>query len=361
MTDQLLDGFRDSYAEARSAFLEAAQGVAAVTAFVKAERGPTGEELATDVAWIGPPDARRVLVAMSGTHGVEGLCGSACQVNWLRSPSAKALPEGVAVLLIHLINPYGTAWEQRTTEERVDLNRNFVDHASPYRETPLYEQLHEAFMCPARSGPERDAAEAAIGAFRAAHGEQAYAQAVFGGQYTHPDGLNYGGGAPAASNRTLVEIAERYLAHARHVVFLDYHTGLGPFGYASLIMFCNSGEPLHRRAVDWFGPTVMPVGGPDVLPVLGHTGHGMAVALPNADLTPVTVEFGTFDVETECRVVVEDLWLQNHCDRSSPEGRRIKQALVEYFYPASRDWRELVALRSQQVIAASLTGLSALD
>ena len=47
-------------------------------------RGAEGEELSIDVAVLGPPDAREVLLLISGTHGAEGFCGSGCQVNLLR-------------------------------------------------------------------------------------------------------------------------------------------------------------------------------------------------------------------------------------------------------------------------------------
>lgn len=357
--DDLLHGFRETYAEARTAFVAVTSLAGGeLRTYVNPKLGPSGEALATDTAWFGPRDAEKVLVVMSGTHGVEGLSGSACQLNWLNSDRPHNLPAGVAVLMIHLINPYGTAWAQRGTEDQIDLNRNFLDHQAPHRETPYYDLLHDAFLCPDRVGPARWSADAAIAAFRAEHGEQAYAQTVFGGQYSHPTGMNYGGRSAGWSNRTFTAIARQDLAQARQVVFLDYHTGLGAYGYASLIAFCNPGEPLHRRASAWYGPTVMPVGGPDVLPVLGHSGHGLGVALPHAELTALTVEFGTLDVDTECQVVVDDLWLQNHGDRTSPEGRAIKQALLDYFYPSSSDWRELIALRSRQVIDASLSGLA---
>lgn len=357
MVSSLLGGFKEQYADARTAFLAAAGARGAtLEAIEHPMKGPDGGRLSTDLAWIGPRDATKVLMVMSGTHGVEGLCGSACQIDWLLLE--RSLPADVAVLLVHLINPYGTAWEQRGTEDHVDLNRNFVDHDAPYRATPLYAKLHDAFLCRERSGPARRAAEATIAAFRAEHGEQGYAQTVFGGQYSHPDGLNFGGNAPTWSNRCLLAISRRYLDRARHVVLLDYHTGLGPFGYASLILFANRLDPLHVRAESWFGSTVMPVGGPDVIPILGHTGHGLQVALPDTKVTPITVEFGTFDVETECRVVIDDLWLKTHGDRNSEEGRRIKRALVDFFYPSSSDWRELIALRSRQVIASALDGLA---
>jgi hypothetical protein len=47
--------------------------------------GIDGEELAIDVAVIGPDDAESVLlIVVSGTHGVEGFTGSALQHHWFR-------------------------------------------------------------------------------------------------------------------------------------------------------------------------------------------------------------------------------------------------------------------------------------
>ena len=78
--------FSATYAEARAKFLEAARGAgASLSTYAHPERGPDGGELATDVAWIGPADARGALVLVSATHGVEGHCGSGAQV-------ASALP-----------------------------------------------------------------------------------------------------------------------------------------------------------------------------------------------------------------------------------------------------------------------------
>lgn len=61
-------------------------------------------------ALIGNPQAKHLLVALSGTHGVEGYYGSDCQRQWLDDLRERSLPEDVAVLMrSHLINPWGTA------------------------------------------------------------------------------------------------------------------------------------------------------------------------------------------------------------------------------------------------------------
>ena len=46
-------------------------------------KGPAGEALSCDVARVGPEDAQKIVVAISGTHGAEGFCGSGAQVAML--------------------------------------------------------------------------------------------------------------------------------------------------------------------------------------------------------------------------------------------------------------------------------------
>ena len=74
-----------SFDTQRTQFLDAARAAGAVlTTYAHPLKGPNGEALATDVAWLGKPDASRVLMTLSGTHGVEGYYGSTCQAAWLR-------------------------------------------------------------------------------------------------------------------------------------------------------------------------------------------------------------------------------------------------------------------------------------
>ena len=119
--------------------------------------GPDGLALSTETAWLGPRDSDRVLVVMSGTHGVEGFSGSGLQVGLLRQRHRQGSRRGrLGLLLIHAINPSGFAWVRRVTEGNVDLNRNFVDHGKPYPRNAGYETLRDA-ICPAdwlaRRGP----------------------------------------------------------------------------------------------------------------------------------------------------------------------------------------------------------------
>ncbi len=175
-------------------------------------RGPEGERLVTDAAWLGPDEAERVLLTVSGTHGAEGLCGSALQTGSFRAGLARALPPGTALLAVHAINPYGFAWTRRVTEENVDLNRNFVAFDRTLPRNDGYVELAEA-LCPAEwSDAARQATGAHLAEYGRRHGAAALQQAVTGGQYSHPDGIFYGGAAPSWSHRTLLRIVAEYLS-----------------------------------------------------------------------------------------------------------------------------------------------------
>ena len=250
-----LDAFSRAYPEARDKFLAAAHTAgAAVDHHPHPLTGPAGEALATDTAWLGPADASRVLLVLSGTHGVEGLAGSGPQVHWLRRPDA--LPPDTAVLMVHAVNPHGFAWLRRVTEENVDLNRNWVDFAQPLPDNPGYAALHAHYVPPSLDAPTLAAADAAIDDFRRRHGEAAERVARSSGQYTHADGLFYGGQAPTWARRTSESILAARLGRARTVAIVDLHTGLGPYGYGEPI--CNHAPSGDRvaRARRWWGDSV---------------------------------------------------------------------------------------------------------
>jgi len=226
--------FPRDYAESRRRFLRAAKARGAeIRSYVNPNRGPDGGRLATDCAWLGPRNAKNLLVLMSGTHGVEGFCGAGALMDLLAAPPK--LPRGLALLLIHAINPFGFAWIRRVTEDGVDLNRNFVDFAKPPANSG-YDALADAILPKKLSGPVYERAQKKLRAYIAKHGMPAFNVAMSGGQYRHPNGLFFGGTKPTWSHRTQAAIIADYaLKRRRRIAVIDYHTGLGPHGYGDLL------------------------------------------------------------------------------------------------------------------------------
>jgi hypothetical protein len=354
--------FSDSYSDARTKFRDACvEAGALLESHAHPHPGPDGETLTTDIAWIGPRDAEKVLLTISATHGVEGYCGSGAQVATLRSGLLAELPPDIAVMMIHAINPHGFAWSRRVTEGNVDLNRNYADFASPLPDNPGYRELHDA-ICPKDWTPEALAeAQTVIEAYRAEHGPWGLQSAVASGQYSHPDGLFYGGQGPVWSRETFIKALQSHLGAAKAVASIDYHTGLGPYGYGERICVHPADSNGDARVAEWYGDDfTRPTAGTAVSPQLTGTSiNGIAGALPHAAITGVTLEYGTRAIEEVLQSLRADNWLHLHGDLDTALGRDIKAEIRRCFYPDADDWKEAVwerGLETQRLAIAGLAG-----
>src|SRR5262245_29992689 len=184
--------FSSSYREARAKFRAAAAARSATTeSFVHPSiRGPAAEDLALDVAVLGSEAAQRVLMIVSGTHGVEGYAGSGCQVQLLLSDLCPALAQRQRVVLVHAVNPYGFAYDRRTNEDNIDLNRNFIDFANPPPPAADCQEYSSRFLPSGGALADYEQAAARLDAeARARGGYRFLKQALQPGQYFDPAGL----------------------------------------------------------------------------------------------------------------------------------------------------------------------------
>jgi hypothetical protein len=356
--------FSDDYAAARAKFVQACKdhGVQPVP-FPNPHKGPKGEELATDAAWFGPEDARGVLVMISGTHGAEGFPGSAGMIDWLRDGGPEKLRDGIAVLCVHAINPFGFAWLRRVTEEGVDLNRNFVDFSEPLPENAGYDELKDYLVPDSLDEATLAEADAAIAAYRDKHGDTALMLARSGGQYVHSGGTFYGGTGPTHARKTLEAVVAHWkLAERELVAVIDYHTGLGPFGYGEPISDHTPGSVNVERAKRWYGRSVTQprLGTSSSVPKTGLAEYGWERMLGDK-VSFVALEYGTFPPSNGLKVLRADHWLHNtrNVDWDDPKTQEIKRAIKDHFSPDDLDWREMVLFRSRQMQRLALGGLAA--
>ncbi len=352
--------FAADYAEARNRFLAACETAGAVVeTFRNPNSGPEGGPLFTDVARIGDENAENILLAISATHGVEGFFGSGCQVGWLREERWRDLPDGTAAVLVHAINPYGFAWVRRVNEDNIDINRNFVDFAG-IPENPDYAGLADILLPDTWSESSVRDMTTQIDDFIEANGEKAYRAAVVGGQRTHPQGLFYGGREPCWSNRTISEITKRYLSQAKRLAVLDFHTGLGPYAYAELICRHAPGSADLARARSWYGDSVTSPqsGESDSPPIEGNLRMAFVDLLPGTEVTSIAVEMGTLPSDQVLLSLIGDNWLHLRGDVDSEQGRSIKQAIRDAFFPDKPDWNGPAFSRSMEIMSDAVSGLN---
>lgn len=353
--------FSRTHDEARATFLHACiDRGGAIVSHRHPRTGPDGEPLFLDEARFGAPGARKVIFLASGTHGIEGFCGSGIQTFLLRSGVAARLPDDVALVFVHAVNPWGFAWLRRVNEDNVDINRNFIDHTAPHPENPDYAAL-DPLLNPAVLD------EAAVAALLAAtqriaaeHGMGALFRAVSGGQYDHPRGLQFGGRTPVWSNRMLRALWARHAAGADLAVFIDLHSGLGPAGIGLVMQTAATGSIAAQLACDWWPDTIRvePAQGTDAALYSGLIGPAFASAGGPAAAVGVVLEFGTIDMTQVMLAIQADNWLQHHGERDSDAGRAIEQRMRDAFFVDAKEWQESVCERGRDVLDRALSGMA---
>lgn len=345
--------FSDTYQEARTKFISAAEAAGgSLEKYRNPYIGAENEELYVDVATFNLPQAKNILVLGSGTHGIEGFAGSCIQVGLLAEGIAKDLPEDVGLLFYHALNPFGFSHLRRFNEDNIDLNRNFVDHDNPYPSNKGYDVL-ALLIEPINLGRLQDIkAKLLIAWYRLTKGELWLQTAVSQGQYKHPNGLFFGGNKATWSNQVIQRIIERHLSTASHVILIDFHTGLGEYGQAEVIAEVEQGSDSHERMVKWWGDKVkIPLTGKSVSPpVMGTLKRGFAHLLPSADLTAVTLEFGTYPLSEVLWVLRSENYLHHHAGEKGLDSLEIKAEFKRVFYPDKNDWKQAVWQQGREVV-----------
>ena len=241
MSENAIKHFSVSYPEARRLFLEAA---AVTKASVKSYKHPTcrgaaGEKLFIDVATVGNPKSRHALVLMSGTHGIEGYCGSAIQTGFLHSNVMQQAPH-IKVILVHALNPFGFSHLRRPNENNIDLNRNFID----FHEIPSSESYNR-FATVLHQKPTL-LTRAKLIAHIFFLGFRTIQEAVTRGQYQHPDGLFFGGREESWARQTWSTILQ--CTSARRGGSLLHRL---PHGARKI---WDRANPMYRQSGEYGGP-----------------------------------------------------------------------------------------------------------
>jgi hypothetical protein len=353
--------FSETYAQARDKFFAAANslGLAVDRHIHPTARGAAGEELSLDVVALGDASAAGMLLLTSGTHGVEGFCGSGCQVALLQDAEfvQAVRAAGVAVVFLHAVNPYGFSHLHRTNEDNVDMNRNFRDFATPSVPNRAYADVH-GFIVPATWPPEV-ANEARIAAYVAQHGERALQQAITGGQCEFPDGLFYGGTRPAWSNAVFRAVLRKQVAHRGRIGWIDFHTGLGPRGHGEKIYSGRNVPADLRRTRSWWGDDVTSFldGSSSSATLSGVNYNAIYEECPGVPYAGIALEFGTLPMRDMIGALRADQWLMNHPGADASLRAGIKRQVRDAFYCDADDWKSTV---HAQALAASLTAVARL-
>ena len=181
------------------------------------------------------------------------------------------------------------------------------------------------------------------------------------GQYAHPRGVYFGGAREEESARALREIALAETRGADRVVWVDVHTGLGPYGDVEMILEFPREDPRYRRARALWGAAVRSAASGESVSasVCGAMDRGLGELLADRELTLACAEFGTYDPTRVFWALRADNWLHAHGDPDSEAGRQIRAELLEVFRPADPAWRRRVLEVGAGLLERARAGLAA--
>ncbi len=331
--------FPDSYAAARRDFLAAAEAAGAHLSSITFEglAGRDGEALAMDVASIGPQSDGPVLLVLSGVHGVEGFAGSVVQRRWLER--LRDAPPRHALVFVHAVNPWGFSWQTRCDVENVDVNRNLVDDFAALPGNPTYAAIHPILAAPAWTQEAIAAQDAALAGFAETHGAQALTDAMIGGQYAIPEGLNYGGVALAAPVMALCRLVDDLAARHDGFALLDLHTGIAARGEAAVLPFSAACDAPSAHALLGAKDSRFSVGAVGLARMTGILVAGLARRVAPKPAIAAVVEFGTVDRLEIRRALRADLALRFAPPDDVALAGMVRQRVMEAFWPSDAAWR----------------------
>ena len=246
--------------------------------------------------------------------------------------------EDDALILVHVLNPYGMSWMRRVNEANVDLNRNFIhlrDKVMPSGE--LFSRVDNLFNPRTRSGLLLFNLRAAL--VLARYGAGPIKETIGQGQSENPSGLFYIGDSLQSGPARYLEWLREHLSETEYLFNIDVHTGLGRWAQESL--FFEKAVNKKRRLGDALGRKLIK----NFRNSVGYeTRGGLAAAFRSLTHKPqvdyVTQEFGTYSPVRVLHALQRENYFHHHGE--DDVSHQSKQRLKEIFCPASEHWRRTV-------------------
>ena len=311
--------------------------------------------------------AKKIIMVVSGTHGVEGPAGYDLQLKLLEDRVHEKLPADTGLVFVVALNPWGWVNGRRTDKNNVDLNRNGWYGAPPVL-PPLDPEIN------ALVNPEKCDEQwyQELTAWLADPAKTARLRTqVFRGQYDNPKGIFYGGKKRARSLVQLQEYCKNFASTCQHLAVLDIHTGLGEWSEITLLSPTDDGVD-RENLKSWFGLGVQ-------FPNRANTvtddllDFFTSVLPGNMDLTGLTVEIGTIPFEESFPILVMENLLHHQPTATfefpsmgtmwptTQEG--VRRRFSQIFYPpvgCDSEWSALARAGFMPIFRTVVRGLAEL-
>lgn len=332
-------------------------------------------------------DSTKLLLHVSGTHGVEGHAGSAIQLGLLGDLHWRAA-EGPTVIFVHLLNPYGFRHCRRWNENNVDLNRNNLSEENwgearlrsvgrssssmfdAAEEKASYDRM-SSILDPAdpTNSDLNFCVQGLLHIFRS-RGTAPLRRVVTRGQFHNPTGIFFGGRKVEESHKQLADFFEQERwGSCLKVMMIDVHTGLGSVPGLDYLLCsdsraCRELRPLFAGVYE--AERIEDLSTEGCPEDAGQAGGAYRDALrgsakehlhifEGAHTLGFTQEFGTLSSDLVLRALfIENSYFQ-HRARADASGAAEAAALSRgAFFIETKAWKESVLSRGKSLFEHSL-------
>lgn len=238
--------FSKDYFQARKKFI-------LKTKNFKRNRKDIIDDLTIDFAIHETRKKEKLIIFVSGTHGVEGYTGSAIQLYFIDKFFDK-IKNKYSIAFIHALNPYGFKNNRRYNENNVDLNRNSLDDFSKLNylfeiDNPINNIMkkYDLFDCkrPLNNlNSEIIRHYTKIFSLIFKYGASKTITALGFGQNRYPKGVCFAGIKKEKSIIALEKYIQKITKGYKEAIFIDIHTGASK--KYNLDIFTNNKSKLNN-------------------------------------------------------------------------------------------------------------------
>ena len=324
------------------------------------------QNLYMDLYYI-PPDTKKkkLLLLVSGTHGIEGFTGGAVQLMFMEELIESVLEQGTGVALIHSFNPYGQKYLRKTTEFNIDLNRNCVQDRKIFNShNPGYKKMNR-FLEPKgkvrkNSAKNRYFYVAAVWKILR-DSFSSLRQSALQGQFDFPRGLYYGGKEYAPQTTILKDALSPIFNDYSLIFSIDIHSAYGKWGKLHLFPNPESDTRIKSMLTSLFKGYPIHWGDTeDFYTITGDLSGFLKGINPDATTLCMPFEFGTMNSHMffGSLISIQRMILENQGHffgyKNDRHEEKVKREFLEMYYPGSHSWRSQVIGQSRRMLKLCL-------
>jgi len=345
-------GISSDYFKARERFKIAAQALNDSFETVESQSFEVKENLTVDAVYLKNRDLnKRLVVVISGTHGVEGPAGSAIQERMLRQMRDDGKGKGSDFLFVHALNPWGFANLRRNTENNVNLNRNYWLKKADVENT-AYAKMSgwlepRGVVQSTLTQLFSTMTQVALGLISGMTKDE-FNEGIAGGQDEFPRGLEFIGNKPEPQIEWLAQLLREKGHRYQEIQLYDIHTGLGNNGEMYLITgstYDENASKILTKMLPSHGPYHLTTGDSEgFYHTIGDSADFLPLVLPTSiKFLAMTVEFGTVGnrivdkVKTLNRMILENQG-HHYGYKDIQTEDQVKNLFLETFLPKQTKW-----------------------